>query len=229
MRLSRQHKWWVLGAVSVLAGIWLLSSSRGFSASDLMEPKEPKNPVVALPRPGDVSGRSSRAAKSESTIIQPSGHVTFVQALVQCSPSTPASTPQELFAQLSQAGESSHDVALENWHLRRSDGSEERLMLIPSDKTDAEGKKEVRWFTVDDEGLPVPQKLPWQKAFNPSAEFLDELKSRGEIFFHQAKQQIIYKNQISANVELINDKIQEFQVYFPDKTLSCRGDRCQCR
>lgn len=226
---SRQHTWWVVGAVSLLAGIWFLSSSRGFSASDLMAPKEPENPVMALPRPSDVSGRSSSAAKAESAMIPSSGPVTFAQALGQCAPSTPASTPQELFAQLSQAGEISHDVAMENWHLRRPDGSEERLMLIPSDKPDAQGKNEIRWFTVDDEGLPVPQKLPWQKAFNPSAEFLDELKSRGEIFFHQTKQQIIYKNQISANVELINDKIQEFQIYFPDKTLSCRGDRCQCR
>lgn len=191
------------------------SSSPGQTPSESMDPAAPSNPAEASVPSTSNSEETDNFAETLAACWQDHSH-------------SQAQNPVGLVRDLEATGVRERRLQLENWHLRLPSGEEKRIMLLPSDRENANGRLEVRLFDVDAEGLPVPQKLG-PKAYNPSARFLQELKSQGEIQFHQRKENIALNDGQSLDVEWINGQLHDLQVFTNNKSFSCRNLNCHCQ
>lgn len=148
----------------------------------------------------------------------------FVSALKTCfGESAGETSPDALLLRLAPMI-TDHETGIENWHIRRPDGREERLMLLTEGS-----RREVRLFGVDAENLPVPKPLDAKIAVNPSAETLEALKLPGDVVYHQTQETLKFRDGTSAKVERVNDRVHDVQIFLKDQTLSCRDLECQCR
>lgn len=184
------------------------------------------SPSVPTPDTPPVHEPSLSPAAPGAALPQDS----FRQAVRTCFDNAESDVnPTDLVRHLETSrGLTSRDTPVENWHLARPDGSEERLMLVWSDRANAAGKKEVRLFDVDDEGLPVPQKLDARRAYNPSPEYVESLKARGEVLFHQRRELLKFADGTSASVEWVDGSVREMQIFLAARTLSCLNLDCRC-
>lgn len=137
--------------------------------------------------------------------------------------------PTDLVRDLeSERGLASKETPIENWHIGRPDGREERVMLLTSDRPNAAGRKEVRLFGVDAEGLPIPRELDARKSFDPSDTYVEGLKSPGRVLFHQKKEVVKFNDGTSANIEWVDGSVREMQIFLASRTLSCLNLQCRC-
>jgi len=123
----------------------------------------------------------------------------------------------------------SSQFQLENTHVRLPDGSTRRVHLIHSDGGNSKYGTELRYFQLDEEGLPVRIPLKPEETFNPKPEFLDSLKKQGHVIFHQVKENKLLKDGTNISLNTVNNKVFEFQIFGKEKTLSCRELDCLCR
>ncbi|MBX2987285.1 MAG: hypothetical protein KF802_05245 [Bdellovibrionaceae bacterium] len=176
-------------------------------------PPTPDNDPEAAPAP-------EPGAKNESS---------FRKSVQECfKGQVSARDPKDLLRGLKRQGLVLNEVTVENWHVRRPNGQEERIMVVASDRENANGRKEVRLFGVDDEGLPVPKPLPAAKAFDPKEDFIAALKKPGRLVFHQRQESHNGPEGLSASVEWVNEDVRDLQVFLKEKTLSCRDSDCRC-
>ncbi len=121
-------------------------------------------------------------------------------------------------------GVQSKNRDIENFHLRTATGEEKRIHIT----MESPDKKQVRFFGVDDEGLPVPIPLtPEQRKMN-TEDLIESLKSEGQIFLHQTKERWLLGNGSSFIVTFENNETREFQIFGAARTLSCLENSCQC-
>lgn len=184
-----------------------------------IQESEPPPPVP--PDNGSMTEENSPVAAANPASFQDSLKLCF-------GGKVSAANPQDLVQKLESRGVISTETALENWHVVRPNGEEERIMVVPSDRENARGRKEVRLFGVDEEGLPVPKVLPRVKAFDPKEEFIASLKTPGRLVFHQKQEAVTFRDGSSASIEWQNEHIRDLQVFLPEKTLSCRDLNCRC-
>lgn len=116
-------------------------------------------------------------------------------------------------------------VDIENYHLKLPTGEERRIHIV----ADGRNNKTVRFFGLDSEGLPNPIPIENDLRSKPADEAVEELKKQGEVTFHQTKERWLLGNGTTLLVTFENNKPYEFQLFGPDKTLSCLKDSCQCR
>jgi hypothetical protein len=121
-------------------------------------------------------------------------------------------------------GVQSKNKDIENFHLKTSNGEERRIHII----FEAGNKKQVRYFSVDNEGLPVPIPLSDEFRKLPADALIQKLEADGKIFMHQSKERWLLGNGSSFIVTFENDQPREFQLFGATKTLSCLEDSCQC-
>lgn len=195
---------------------------------DREPPDVPHPPTPSVPTP-DAPPIHEPSMKDSPGAALPRG--TFREAVHACfdGREDTEENPTELMARLESSRElASKDTPIENWHVGRPDGREERIMLVWSDRPNAGGKKEVRLFGVDAEGLPIPRKLDEKRAFDPSTEYVESLKSPGEVLFHQRKEILKFADGTSASVEWVDGSVREMQLFLAAKTLSCFNLDCRC-
>lgn len=158
-----------------------------------------------------------------------SGEESFVGEATKCLPKNRTNNPTELANQMRFKLKESRRL-IENWHLTLPNGEQRRLMLIPSDRGGGgTGRnEEIRWFSVDAEGLPVPLQLDEKKTLNPTQDFLSSLLRQGEITFHQRREFNTYHDGTYSEIEWVGDRVREMQIRLPGKTLSCRNVECRC-
>ena len=108
------------------------------------------------------------------------------------------------------------------------DGKEERWMLKDRDTQNANKILELRKFSVDKEGLPVPVKIGYANAVSPTKENIRNMLERGTLKFHQRIELISLKDGSNISVEWINKKIRDIQWIKRNNILSCREDKCVC-
>jgi hypothetical protein len=148
----------------------------------------------------------------------------FKQAAEECLGGTWSSS-ENLAKDLERTyGVQTKNKDIENYHMKIASGEERRIHITigPLDR------KSVRYFAVDDEGLPVPVPLkPEQRNLTPD-QLIEELKTEGQIFLHQSKERWLLGNGSTFNVTFENDQAREFQIFGPSRTLSCLEDSCQC-
>lgn len=121
-------------------------------------------------------------------------------------------------------------LQMENTHLELlSDGSERRLHLIANDNSNAKENLELRYFKLDDEGLPLRIELKPEETFNPKPEFIESLKRQGSITFLQRKEVKSFEDGSELLLTTVNGQVYEFQYFSNGKTFSCREWNCACR
>jgi hypothetical protein len=118
---------------------------------------------------------------------------------------------------------------MENTHVQLPDGSLRRIHVIPSDRTDQPQVLELRYFKLDEDGLPERIALPPAQTINPSPEFVQLLKSQGRVVFHQLKEHDLLKDGTQVALNQVDHKIYEMQIYSAHKTFSCHAMKCRCR
>ncbi|MGZ3742550.1 MAG: hypothetical protein ACXWRE_14515 [Pseudobdellovibrionaceae bacterium] len=140
------------------------------------------------------------------------------------------STPTELIQELEKKNPvQSTRFELENTHIRLPDASMRRLHLIPAENSQGQGGTELRYFSLDEEGLPVRIPLPPEQSFNPKAEFLASLKKQGTVTYHETKEIQTLRDGTTLALTTLNNKIYEFQIFHGGKSFSCREIHCLCR
>lgn len=157
----------------------------------------------------------------------------FRMALIECAPEVAAQgigTPEALLNYLDKSiGVASESIEIENYNFTLPDGTERRIHLIPADNSNAKNARELRYYKLDAEGLPERIYLPKNEAFNPSPEFIQRLMKDSNIHLHQVKKNWTLKDESRLATESINDKINSFQLFLAEKTLSCQELECGCR
>jgi len=141
-----------------------------------------------------------------------------------------SSSPEEFISNLEKTNPVvKSQFQLENTHIQLPDGSQRRLHLIVADNTNHKDALELRYFKLDEEGLPERIELSPEQTFNPKAVYLASLKKQGTITFQQTKDTKTLKDGTSLVLTTINNKVYEFQVFNHGKTFSCRELNCVCR
>jgi hypothetical protein len=118
---------------------------------------------------------------------------------------------------------------VENTHVRLKDGSIRRLHIIQSDQSGGKSARELRYFSLDAEGLPVPIPLPDKDRLDPKPEYIESLKKEGTVVYHQVKENRTLQDGSNISLDVINNSVYEFQLFGKEKTFSCRQLNCQCR
>jgi hypothetical protein len=187
------------------------------------EPEKPTSSVVHAARP--VASQPPPSETSE-------GLHQFQENIKAClgADLSKNTTPENLIQNfLEKNPVQNSQFQLENTHVRLPDGSTRRLHVIQAENSNSKGARELRYFQLDAEGLPVRIPLNREETFNPRPEFLEALKHQGSVIFHQVKENKLLKDGTSLSLNMVNDKVFEFQVFGKDKTLSCRELDCLCR
>lgn len=145
-----------------------------------------------------------------------------------------ANNSGELLTELKASNQVQQDQAtIKNIHFKNASGESIRLHLLFNDSSNGQTRNglpsEVRMFKLDAEGLPLPVALPPDKAKNPSAKYLTELQSDGNVQLIHEKRDIRLKDGSEILAEVINGKIRDFQWLQKQSSLNCRHSNCHCR
>lgn len=177
--------------------------------------------------PGEIKSDSS-AVSAPVTESEPDATPTkdnFLESLKKCAPEIAAqavATPEALMEYLKKSvGIKSEDISIENFHILLKDGSQRRIHVVASDKSNSANKKELRFFKLDAEGY--PERLPLK-----GNETLESLLAQGTLQHHEVKSQLALKDNTSVSLEMHDNKVYEFQFTNHDHVLSCRLKECQC-
>lgn len=109
------------------------------------------------------------------------------------------------------------EVMSQVFHSRTTDDRDVRLLV---ERGETAGRT-LRYFTVDDEGLPIPQPLPASLTnLTPDQTVATFLKG-GELRFAQSKRIIRWNSSTSANLTVTNGRISDLLFHFPQGALGC--------
>lgn len=112
----------------------------------------------------------------------------------------------------------------ENYHVQTPQG-DRRLQVLYQENFPFE----LRLFSVDSEGLPIPERLTNEEMTRPVDEVLKGYLASGTVIARMAHREINLENGISAEVETSDDEPVEVRVFgMPGGTLSCFKDSCKC-
>lgn len=149
----------------------------------------------------------------------------FFVTLQKCASEIAAqtiATPEALLVYLQNSvGVKSEDIALENYHITLTDGSIRRVHVVAADNTNSQDAKEIRFFKLDEEGLPERIKLP-------KGATVKSLIEMGKLDKHEVRKSMIFTDGSSIDVETHNRKVFEFQYNNRGNVLSCRHSSCHC-
>lgn len=120
-------------------------------------------------------------------------------------------------------------LEFENLHYLLADGRERRLQLIPHQgELQSKDQLQLKMFSVDEEGLPIPEKIP------PAIEHLSIPKQRlilsedREPIFSQRRELITLPEDQTLAVEWRQGHITEFQWSANNFSFACRDKNCKC-
>lgn len=190
----------------------------------------PQDRSVSLtPPPMNRANAAVSAAPSSDRAVKE-----FQQEIAKCfgakSPYTASATADEFIQKVLAANPvAKTQFEVENTHLRLKDGSVRRIHLIESDRSNGRSAREVRYFRLDAEGLPVAIPLPEKDRVNPSETFLASLKKDATVEFHQVKENKFLTDGSNISMNTINDRIFEFQLFGKNTSFSCREIDCRCQ
>lgn len=167
----------------------------------------------------------------ESFISEPGNNPTseksennFLEALKQCAPDIAAqtvSTPEALVAYLSKSvGAGREIITVENYHLKMTDGAVHRIHVLDIGDTE-HNTKEIRYFSLDEEGLPV-------REYNQEHLGLEKLLQRGTLLRHEQKSELELKDGGKLSLEKHDNKVVELRYFFKGSSLVCAETQCLC-
>ena len=130
--------------------------------------------------------------------------------------------------ELKSRGVQNEEKEVENYQIELPDHTQKRVQLLYSPEDEASLSVEMRLFSVDSQGLPIPMTVPAMDSSNPSEEVIQRYLSEGQVNFHQVRSQLFFENGIRGEIEMINDKPHDIRLETPGGTLACRDLDCRC-
>lgn len=119
-----------------------------------------------------------------------------------------------------------------NWHLQMSDGSEKRLRLEINEDEEGVQYKELKYFSVDGEGLPTPLPLTKEQSENPTDDFIQQMLKSGEVLYKEKAGYLAFSGGEHVEYFERNGVLSELEFQKNDRYYRCQGlksrDSCQC-
>lgn len=123
-------------------------------------------------------------------------------------------------------------IELSNWHLNLKNGKTKRVMLLPTEKENRYSIKDevtknmiIREFSVDSEGLPIPEGDGLK--YSPSK--LANILSQGVIYFSEEHTRYESKDKESVLVVKQNGKLRSIEWYGKNQSFLCQQEAsCLC-
>ncbi len=226
----KNFKTWLISAVV----LFLMVLAADYYVLHLYFPKTVENGelVPSGVASGDASGETPTKGTDESFLAvaekanaQPTPENNFLEMLKTCSPEIAAqaiATPEALVAYLSKSvGIAREEISIENYHLKLSDGSIRRVHILDAGDNE-HNTKEVRYFSLDEEGYPV-------RDFESEKLGAEKLLSQGTTIRYEAKSTLHLKDNSTLDLEKHDNKVHQIQYRAHGKTLSCFELSCQCQ
>lgn len=189
-------------------------------------PDEDELPELASSAQAPVGTPSSRASSApqiaEDAVRAPEQ---FESSLRSCAPERQASTLESLLTSLESETPAGKQTQWRNYVLTWGDGSERRVMVTPKENANTRFAWDIKFFSVDAEGLPVPEELP-ANVEGPGD--LARLLSMGEVRGGAEAYQIALNSAESLLIERRDGRITDFQWRRGDKSMLCSVERCTC-
>ena len=120
-----------------------------------------------------------------------------------------------------------------NWYFHLKDGSEKRLKLEVNETEAGIKGRELHYYAVDKEGLPILVPLENVASHNPSDEAIMGILKDGEIFNKEKSSTVKYEQ--GANLEYLekNGELAAIEVHLAEKIFRCSNmkavkDSCLC-
>lgn len=149
----------------------------------------------------------------------------FQDSLKACAPDRESSNLRSLLTSIESESEGAKDTQWRTYTLTWDDGRERRVMVTPKDGANTKYAWEVKFFSVDGEGLPVVEPLP---ANVEGPEDLSRLLSMGEVRGSAEAYQLAVAPGQLLMVEKKDGKIVDFQWRHADRSMLCSVERCRC-
>lgn len=107
-----------------------------------------------------------------------------------------------------------------SWNLRTHEGRERRLRLEVNE-TEGSIRRELRYYAIDREGLPIPLELEPHKAMNPTDETVNQMLKEGDVFYKERAGYDIYSG--GEKIEFVEAEgfLSEFEVERKGTVFRC--------
>lgn len=207
-----KYFFWITTALVLFYFVWSLIPP--FTLSLATETQAATRPPLTAKNTDDTLTGSA-----PSTLIETLPFARKYQECLQIFSQPSATNPTELFKKIqNEFILDNSQVGIENFHLINLQGLERRLHV--RQKGDA---REVLVLDVDAEGLPI---LRSHQTSNET--ILKDLLKDGRIQFHSKKESLSFQNGFMAEIEWVNEKIHDLQIFSPSRSFSCRDLDCKC-
>lgn len=118
-----------------------------------------------------------------------------------------------------------------NVHITLPNGEKRRLRIEVESSGEEAVHRQLQYYSVDAENLPVPIDLPSEQASNPTDTFIASLENEGEI----TMQEVAYRGVYTQGAELFyvekNGELSEIEMSYRGKSVRCldlNKDRANC-
>lgn len=98
-----------------------------------------------------------------------------------------------------------------SWNLRTHEGRERRLRLEVND-VDGTLRRELRYYAIDREGLPIPLELEPRKAMNPTDETVNQMLKEGDVFYKERAGYDVFNGGVKVEFVEAEGFLSEFEV-----------------
>ncbi|MFN7728298.1 MAG: hypothetical protein ACK5P7_04005 [Bdellovibrio sp.] len=203
------------------------------TVSDLAEPSGPES-----------MGDLAPGAESAIPELKKEAELSFAQILSdmdECfglkSPELPPSSSLSIETVLSHVqSDWGSPIRIEDrwmsWHLRNREGRERRLRLEVTENDEGRTTRELHYFAVDREGLPIPLELDPEKARNPSDETLNQMLREGDVFFKERAGVVQFSDNGRIDFVNIDGTLSEIEMVKGEAIFRCVNmkarEACSC-
>lgn len=119
-----------------------------------------------------------------------------------------------------------------SWHLRNREGRERRLRLEVTENDEGRTTRELHYYAIDREGLPIPLELDPEKSLNPSDETLNQMLREGDVFFKERAGVVQFSGNERIDFVNIDGTLAEIEVVKGDSIFRCVNlkarEACSC-
>ena len=119
-----------------------------------------------------------------------------------------------------------------SWHLRNREGRERRLRLEVTENDEGRTTRELHYYAVDREGLPIPLELDPEKARNPSDETLNQMLREGDVFFKERAGVVQFSDNGRIDFINVDGTLSEIEMVKNEAIFRCVNmkarEACSC-
>ena len=109
----------------------------------------------------------------------------------------------------------------QNTHIKLPNGEIRRIRVYSDITADERKIKELQFFKLDHEDLPVHIKIPKSDSYNPSNAVIKKYLSKGDVFFKEDAFTLHFKNNTYMKVIKTNNLVTNLEVHLKNKYLRC--------